>query len=82
MILFFGTRPGKKTTKPLQEVTCNFCSQKGTLTAVEQANYIHIFWLPIIKIGTSRFAECSHCKKVFYKDEFTSEMLRVFEASK
>jgi len=39
MILFFGTRPGKKVTKVLNDVTCPYCNQTGTLTAVAQPNY-------------------------------------------
>ena len=74
MILFFGTKPGKKTTKQLNHVACNHCQQISTLTAISQPNYFHLFWIPLFKIHTSRFAECSHCKKVYYKDEFTFEM--------
>ncbi|MCL6268088.1 zinc-ribbon domain-containing protein [Flagellimonas myxillae] len=74
MLLFFGTRPGKKETKVLAEVQCPHCGQNGTLTAVSQANYIHLFWIPLFKIGVSQFAECTHCKRGFYKEEFSKEM--------
>ncbi|MBT8237349.1 MAG: zinc-ribbon domain-containing protein [Croceitalea sp.] len=77
MILFLGTRPGKKTKSLLEGVTCPYCGQKETLSLTLQTNYFHLFWLPILKIGTSRYAECSHCKRFFYKKEFTSEMERV-----
>jgi len=76
MILFFGTRPGKKTEHELSGVSCSYCGQRGTLTTITQPNYFHLFWLPLFTIGTSRYAECSHCKKVFYKEEFTEEMNR------
>lgn len=74
MILFFGIRPGKKEHKDLLGVNCPHCGQTGTLSAVSQANYFHFFWIPLFKIGTSQFAECSHCKRGFYKEEFTREM--------
>ena len=74
MILFFGTKPGKRITKQLHHVSCNHCQQIDTITVISQPNYFHLFWIPLFKIGTSRFAECSHCKKVYYKDEFTFEM--------
>lgn len=74
MILFFGTKRGKQKTQKLLNSSCNHCSQIGTLTAVLQPNYFHLFWIPLFKIGTSRFAECSHCKKVYSKEEFTLEM--------
>nr|WP_299384910.1 zinc-ribbon domain-containing protein [Allomuricauda sp.] len=74
MILFFGTRPGKKKSKILVGVNCPHCGQTGTLTAVSQINYAHLFWIPIFKLGNTKFASCSHCKKGFYKEEFTPEM--------
>lgn len=76
MILFFGTRPGKKETKVLQNVTCPYCQQTGTLTVVSQPNYAHLFWIPVITLNNAQYAECSHCKRVFYKEEFTPEMQR------
>jgi glutaredoxin len=76
MILFFGTRPGKKETKVLTHATCSHCHQTGTLTAVAQPNYAHLFWIPLFTINTIRYAECSHCKKVYYKEDFTQEMER------
>ena len=74
MILFFGTKRGKQKTQKLPHISCNYCQQTGTLTIVSHHNYFHLFWIPIFKIGTSRFAECSHCKKVYYKEELTREM--------
>ena len=74
MILFFGTKLGKKTVKKLRNVACPHCSQIGTLNAIIQPNHFHLFWIPLFKIGTSRYAECSHCKRVFYKEEFSPEM--------
>ncbi|RNC91737.1 MAG: zinc-ribbon domain-containing protein [Allomuricauda sp.] len=79
MILFLGTRPGKKNVIKLAAVRCAFCNQSGTLSAVTQPNYFHLFWLPLLKIGTSRYAECSHCKRVYYKEEFTKEMNRALD---
>ncbi|MGW9685438.1 zinc-ribbon domain-containing protein [Flagellimonas sp. 2504JD1-5] len=74
MILFFGTRPGKKETKTLYHVSCPHCSQIGTLNMVSQPNYVHLFWIPVFKLKTSMFAECSHCKRGFYKEDFSPEM--------
>ena len=79
MILFLGTRPGKKKEQQLKGASCSYCGQINTLTAISQSNHFHIFWLPLFKIGTSRCAECSHCKRVYYKGEFTDEMERALD---
>jgi len=78
MILFFGTRPGKKETKRLPHTTCSHCGQTGTITAVAQPNYAHLFWIPLFTINNIRYAECSHCKKMYHKEDFTPEMERDF----
>nr|WP_299346123.1 zinc-ribbon domain-containing protein [Allomuricauda sp.] len=81
MILFFGTRPGKAKTQHLKGLSCPHCGQYGTLSAVSQPNYFHLFWIPLFTINTSQFAECSHCKRVYYKEEFTQEMQRAIGSS-
>ncbi len=76
MILFFGTRPGKKEIKTLPNVACPNCSQTGHLTITTRPNYIHIFWIPIFRLKTHRLAECTYCKRGFYQEEFSDEMIR------
>ncbi len=70
MILFFGTKPGKRVERTLTYIPCPHCEQTGTLTAVVQPNYFHLFWLPLF----NRYAECTHCKRVYYENEFTAAM--------
>lgn len=76
MFLFFGTRPGKQISQKLDGVRCTYCSQTNTMTANTCPNFFHLFWIPIFRIGTSRVAKCSHCKKVYDKEEFSGEMKR------
>lgn len=76
MILFFGTKRGKQTSKRLPNTNCNHCAQTDTLTAISQPNYFHLFWIPLFKIGTSHYVECSHCKKVYYKEDFTEDIAK------
>ncbi|MGB5500615.1 MAG: zinc-ribbon domain-containing protein [Maribacter sp.] len=75
MILFLGTRPGKEEMRKLQGASCTFCNQTDTLTAFIQSNYFHLFWIKLFKISKHEMIECSHCKKVFHKEEFTEEMV-------
>ncbi|MCW5516073.1 zinc-ribbon domain-containing protein [Muriicola sp. Z0-33] len=79
MILFFGTRPGKAEHKNLSNLTCPHCQQRHTLTATLRPNYFHLFWLPLFRVSTWRFIGCDHCKRVYYKDEFTDEMVKALE---
>lgn len=77
MILFFGTKKGKENSKKMPNLVCGHCGQKGTVTLYTQETLAHVFWLPITKIGTNHYAECSHCKRVYYKDDFSADMLKV-----
>ena len=77
MILFFGTRPGKTEIKTLNTLACPYCNQTGTLTAYISANYFHVFWIKLFKISASKVVDCSHCKRVYYPDEFSEEMKRL-----
>lgn len=74
MILFFGTRPGKEINKNLNGISCTFCKQVNTLSAKIHSNYFHLFWIKLFKISKQETIECSHCKKVYFKEEFTDEM--------
>jgi len=76
MILFFGTKIGNSSTKILHKTPCVHCSHIGTVTVTTQPNLFHLFWIPLFKIGTSRYAECSHCKRVHYEEEFNADMAK------
>ena len=76
MILFFGTRPGKTKTEVLHKVSCPYCQKLGAMKAHTTPNYFHLFWIPIFKISTSNIAECSHCRKTYFQNEFAEEMKR------
>ncbi|WP_273567872.1 zinc-ribbon domain-containing protein [Maribacter halichondriae] len=76
MILFLGTRPGKTEIKQLQNVNCPFCAQSGTLTVSKTSNWFHLFWIKLFRISSNTVAECSHCKRVYFEEEFSEEMLR------
>ena len=80
MILFLGTRPGKTEIKMLNKIACPYCDQIGTLKVSKISIWFHLFWIRLFKISTNTVAECSHCKKVYYKDEFTESMQHASEA--
>jgi uncharacterized protein with PIN domain len=75
MILFLGTSPGKTKLRKLEGVSCPYCNQTDSLTVSTNSNYFHLFWIKLFKISTHIIAECSHCKRVYYKEEFNKEMV-------
>ncbi len=75
MIFFFGTRPGKTETKQLEGVLCPFCEQPNTLAAIKTSNWFHFFWIKVFRISSNTIAECSHCKRGFYEEEFSTDKI-------
>ncbi|RTE53635.1 zinc-ribbon domain-containing protein [Arenibacter aquaticus] len=74
MILFLGTKPGKTISQLLPNLACPYCENKGTLTAVSSTTYFHLFWISLFRVGSHTVISCSHCKRTYFKDEFTEEM--------
>ncbi|MBQ4916060.1 zinc-ribbon domain-containing protein [Maribacter sp. MMG018] len=79
MILFFGTRPGKPEIRQLTNTPCPYCHQLGTLSLSISSNYFHLFWIKLFKISSHKIATCSHCKGVFFEDEFTADIKSAIE---
>lgn len=73
-ILFFGTRSGTSRTQPLAGVRCSYCGNRNTLIATITPQYFHLFWLPLFTVSTLRRVTCTHCKRTYYKEDFTKEM--------
>lgn len=74
MILFFGTRTGSPKTRLLPGLACPYCSQKGTLSATLLPHFVHLFWIPVYRLGPMRWVACDHCKKQFEGRELTPAM--------
>lgn len=81
MILFFGTRPGKRKTFPLHAATCTHCGQAGTLTAEVLPHYVHLFWIPIYRLRPATQVHCSHCLKGYGPRNLSPEMRRELAAA-
>ncbi len=76
MILFLGTRPGKTEIGQLDDIACPHCEQTNTLTISKTSNWFHLFWIKLFRVSSNTVAECSHCKRVYFEEEFSEEMRR------
>jgi uncharacterized protein with PIN domain len=79
MILFFGIRPGRTTTIDMKHLKCPHCNQPNTLSGKSNPNYLHLFWIPLYRVSTTQVVSCKHCKRIYFKNEFTMEMKHAFE---
>ncbi len=68
---------GSKSTLITTAIVPESCSSCGTHNSVEMAvfqKYGHVFWIPFIPTGKTGVTQCSHCKKVLEKKEFSSSL--------
>jgi len=46
----------------------------GTRPGKTEIRNLDTFWIKIFKISSNTVAECSHCKRVYFEEEFSEEM--------
>jgi hypothetical protein len=76
---------GSKATQVATENLSDKCSSCGTQNSIQMTvfqKYAHIFWIPFFPIGKTGATECSHCKQVLQKKEFTENLNSSYETLK
>ena len=76
---------GNKATQVAAENINDKCSNCGTQNSIQMKvfqKYAHVFWIPIFPIGKTASSQCSHCKQVLQKKEFTGNMNNDYKAVK
>lgn len=76
---------GSKATQIATEHILDKCSNCGTQNSVQMTvfqKYAHVFWIPFFPIGKTAVTECSHCKQVLEKKDFTGNLKSDYELIK
>ncbi|MGB5270057.1 zinc-ribbon domain-containing protein [Eudoraea sp.] len=63
----------------MRHIKCTHCNQNDTLSGESTPNFFHLFWIPLFRVSTTQIIRCNHCKKGYYKEDFTKEMQAAFE---
>lgn len=67
----------------LNFTTCENCGTKNSYTVYVYGRYFHVFWIPILPIGKTYFAQCSNCEKAYSKEHlFPKEIREAFHTAK
>ena len=67
----------------LNFTTCENCGTKNSYTVYVYGRYFHVFWIPILPIGKTYFAQCSGCEKAYSKEHlFPKEIREAFHTAK
>jgi hypothetical protein len=53
---------------------CSECSANNSLSMHVFQQYLHIFWIPIFPFRKTGSSECSNCKQVLQKKDFSEEL--------
>ncbi|MDR2147249.1 MAG: hypothetical protein LBE91_12395, partial [Tannerella sp.] len=65
MIIFYGTREARLSTKVFEDRFCPYCGQKGTVTCTVFSKHAHVFWIPLLPVGKREVIWCTHCGHEF-----------------
>nr|MBI1229818.1 zinc-ribbon domain-containing protein [Cytophagales bacterium] len=74
---------GSKATELITEIIPSKCANCGTEHNMQMTvfqKYGHIFWIPFIPMGKTAVTQCSHCKQVLEKKEFTRDLRFSYDA--
>jgi len=76
---------GTKATQIATEKVHNSCSNCGTLNSVQMSvfqKYAHVFWIPFFPIGKTAVTQCSHCKQILEKKQFSESLNNTYQTLK
>lgn len=81
-MIIFGSRNSKISSFEIINCYCEYCGNNTTHNIIVFGNYFHIFWIPILPLGTKVFSECTHCKRTLKKKYFTPKIKEAYIKNK
>ncbi|AZT89283.1 zinc-ribbon domain-containing protein [Caldicellulosiruptor changbaiensis] len=61
----FGIEEKAKVIRQIDVEICPFCTRKGSYTLFKVYNYLHFFFIPVLRWNTRYFIQTSCCSKVY-----------------
>lgn len=80
-MIIYGSKATQVVTENLTD-KCSSCGTQNSIRITVFQKYAHVFWIPFFPIGKTGVTECSHCKQVLHKKEFTGNLNRSYETLK
>ncbi len=80
-MIVYGSKTKQLLSEPISE-KCPNCATPDSLQMTVSQKYAHVFWIPFFPIGKTGVTQCSHCKQVLDKKEFTEPLMRHYETMK
>ncbi|MGA0828608.1 MAG: zinc-ribbon domain-containing protein [Flavobacteriaceae bacterium] len=68
MFLFLGTRELNRNETLLSGSQCTYCNQATTLIETRYDTFFHLFWIPLFKVGSHGYTQCTHCKRLEFNE--------------
>ena len=64
MLFFYGTRQYGKRNVVNRTGTCDQCGAHGTLSPYDSSSFFHVYWIPLIPLGSKRIIDaCPSCER-------------------
>lgn len=72
-MIFYGSKATQIGTESLFD-KCSNCGTPNSLEMVVFQRYAHVYWIPLFPIGKTGATQCSNCKQVLQKKEFSENL--------
>lgn len=72
-MIFYGSKATQIGTESLFD-KCSNCGTSNSMELVVFQRYAHIYWIPFFPIGKTGVTQCSNCKQVLEKKEFSENL--------
>lgn len=72
-MIIYGSRATQVASQNIN-TPCPGCAAQNSLSMHVFQHYAHIFWIPVFPFRKTGTSECSNCKQVLQKKEFSEEL--------
>ena len=76
-MIIYGSRASKVAQESLFD-KCPVCGHTSTLDIYVYRKYAHVFWIPLFPIGKTGYCECSHCSRVWKKEQMPDNINQAY----
>jgi len=80
-MIIYGSKTKLLTTE-LVDGRCPNCNEQNCIQMSVFQKYAHVFWIPLFPMGKTGATQCSNCKQVLSKKEFSIELKERYETLK
>lgn len=80
-MIIYGSKATEVLTENIKD-TCSHCETQNSVEMTVFQKYAHVFWIPFFPFSKTAMTQCSHCKQVLEKNEFSDKLINRYKTLK